>query len=433
MKKHSSLVSALRFAFVFAAVLSAGMTYGASDPSNPIVDLHAHLFFYEGMGTSLLGGFRKELGNETWDNFIFPKVNEATLQKSGSRIVVVALYAHPLFLVSERESIRRQIQAAEDFVSTHPAWMIARSAEEASSMISQGKRVLIFSLEGASGVLETEADLAEFIDRRGIRIVTPVHFTDDRIGGACFMPGLEIVTNPWAALKSLKSPHHDSLGVRTNPTGLRPDGHWLVESLLKRGVWIDLSHTSDATYRDLVPLLRLARQPLLYTHTVLRAHFRAERGITPERLDRVRMTQGIVGVLPSDDMLSDTEAEPIYCPSVCAGACNRGIPVFLTQYSEIAGHLGDSASVMIGSDINAPLRFLGPACPAEAQQSGTGLANYGQLIELWQALRKVDLISADPDTWTNRFLYVWSQVRPLTPPPQIVPTTPTAKTVPGSG
>ncbi|MDR3608691.1 MAG: membrane dipeptidase [Oligoflexia bacterium] len=407
----------------------AGVTHAAA----PIVDLHAHLFFYEGTGVSFFGSFSSPVLTDSSSSRLGAKANAQALENSGARIIIVALYAHPLFWSTCRDSIRKQIDAAEAFVTAHPDWAIARSAEEAARLVHAGKRILILSIEGASCVLETEEDLNEFIDRRGVRIVTPVHFTDDTIGGASFMPGIEILTNPIAALESLIAPHFDQFGARVHSYGLGKKGQWLVESLLKRGIWIDLAHTSDGTYSALTPWLERAKQPFLYTHTILRRYYRAERGVTPERLEKVRDTGGIVGLLPSEDMLAETKADPVYCPTVCTGSCDQGIPIFLTQYSEMAGIVGDAQSVMIGSDINAPLNFLGAACSAQEKQGYHGLSQYGQLAELWQAMRNFDLVPRDPNAWTERFLAVWSKVKPLQAPAQISPTAPSTKSRPGSG
>jgi microsomal dipeptidase-like Zn-dependent dipeptidase len=406
----------IRFRFLLAAfaVITGALTNApGAYADHPIVDLHAHLFFYEGSGTSLLGNFTTPIRVRSAEDRIGSKANASALESSGAKIVVVALYAHPLFLVSCRDSIRKQIDAAEAFVATHSDWAIAKSAEQASELVHADKRILILSLEGASCVLENESDLEEFIDRRGVRIVTPVHFTDDWVGGASLMPGVEILTNPWAALKSLFSPHLDRYGALTHEYGLGTKGKWLIESLLKRGVWIDLAHTSDGTYEALTPWLEKAHQPFLYTHTVLREYYQAERAITPERLEKVRQTEGIIGILPSADMLKGTKINPVYCPAICDESCDGGIPLFLTQYSEAVSVLKDSASVMIGSDINAPLDFLGPACPQQAKQGYKGLVHYGQLAELWKSAHDLDLVPRESNAWAERFLSVWSRVKAL--------------------
>src|SRR5690606_26901719 len=124
-----------------------------------------------------------------------------TLRESGIRILVAALYAHPLMTWDLRDSIRRQIAQAERFVKENPEWVLVRDAIETRKVLAEGKRALILSLEGAAGILESEKDLHEFIDERGIRIVTLLHLIDDHFGGAAFLRGAAILANPWAALR----------------------------------------------------------------------------------------------------------------------------------------------------------------------------------------------------------------------------------------
>src|SRR6185437_2718268 len=109
------------------------------------------------------------------------------LARSGLGIVVATLYAHPLFTYtvgkSLRDSIRAQIKLARKFVLGRPDWVIATEPDHASEALASGKHVMILALEGASGILESEQDFHEFIDEGGIRIVGPLHLTDDEFGG----------------------------------------------------------------------------------------------------------------------------------------------------------------------------------------------------------------------------------------------------------
>src|SRR5207244_2903484 len=120
--------------------------------------------------------------------------------------------ANPILTFSLRDSVRRQVRLAERFVREHPSWIIARSAAQAREALLSGKRVMILSLEGASGILESENDLREFVDQDGIRIVNLLHLTDDAFGGVAFLPGLHALMSPWAWLKGVFSPHHDESG-----------------------------------------------------------------------------------------------------------------------------------------------------------------------------------------------------------------------------
>ncbi len=364
------------------------------------LDLHAHLFFYDGTGLPFFDGFAGRVSVDDWSERIGSKVNAGSLEVSGASIVVVSLYAHPLFLVSQRESVRRQIAVAEEFLRSHSAWGLARSAAQARALLKSGRKALVLSLEGASGILESEADLKAFIDDQGISIVTPMHFTDDEFGGVAFMPGLAVLASPIAWIRSLFSPVRDSGGVRINPNGLTKRGEWLIGALVKRGVWIDYAHASDATQ---AAIRKLSSQPLLYTHTMLRKYYRAERGISSGQLKLVTERGGMIGLLPSEDMLRGTEVSAELCAPACPW-CEGGVPALLQQFSEIA-HVVGPASLALGSDINAPLQLIKPECGGRL-----GFNEYSDLARLWEVLRtRARYRSGEA---LERFLSLWAKVRP---------------------
>ncbi len=350
----------------------------------PRVDLHAHLFFHEGVGVSWFGSFDGPLRAQSWRDRLRSKVNAPELEASRAALVGVALYCHPLFRGSQRDSLRRQIRAAESFVTERSeSWALVRSPEEAEKAYSQGKQSLLLTLEGAQGVLETEADFEEFIDRAGIRIVTPFHFLDDAFGGAALLPGWGGLLNPWAWLKSGLGPR-GAEGVRVNPRGLTERGRQLVQGLLRRGVWIDFSHASDRAQADLRPLLDQAGQPHLFTHTMLREFYPGERGVSREQLQALAKSQGIVGVLPSQDMIEKTSILPHFLSHPCRAGCVGGLPALLTQMQTIGECIGHGR-VTLGSDINAPLNFL-PPIPDLPDTDSRGYFRYGQLGTLWETI-----------------------------------------------
>lgn len=403
---------------LFVATLLAGIrplhAAGTANPSFPLVDLHAHFFFHEGTGISLWGGFNSPIQAKKWNSRLASRVNARTLEESDVGLAVAALYSHPLFPVSQRESIRRQIREARAFVQTHPAWILARNAGEARRAYHSGKRILLLSIEGMSGVLETDTDIQEFINQGGVTIVTPLHFTDDEFGGAAFMPSpwLMGLDNPGAALSALFSPHRDPTGVRVNPHGLTDAGRSMIGKLVARGIWIDLSHSSDASQRDILPIMGRAGQPILYTHTILREDFRAERAISGPQLARVAESRGIVGLLPSEDMLRGTPVDPRFCPGACLGHCAGGLAAFLTQYHRLIEAVEPRGAVMIGSDIDAPLAFLKPSCPKDGDPHG--LWNYAQLSRIREALQGAGLLDERTlrEGMVPRFLEAWARVRP---------------------
>ncbi len=155
------------------------------------MELHAHLFMKEGMTWVFSGDFDGPLRATSWTQRLRSQANPESMNRSEAGIVVAMLYANPFFVISLYKSIRRQVRLAEVFVDQHPEWVLVRDAAQARSALSQGKRVLVLGLEGASGIIENEEDLREFVDTDGIRIVTLLHLTDDRFGGHCVSGGFQ--------------------------------------------------------------------------------------------------------------------------------------------------------------------------------------------------------------------------------------------------
>ena len=122
------------------------------------VDLHAHLFMSEGLGWLFRGSFDGVVAT-SWADRLSSKADAVTLEASGNSVVVVSLFAHPAYVLDLRASIRRQVARARQFVRDHKGWVIARSAYDAKRQLARQKKVLVLSLEGAAGVLESREDL----------------------------------------------------------------------------------------------------------------------------------------------------------------------------------------------------------------------------------------------------------------------------------
>jgi len=390
------------FGLFFGTAFGADFTVSnVINPQGP-VELHAHLFMKEGMTWAFKGDFFGPLRATSWKDPLSSQANPETLENSGLSVVVATLYAHPLFTLSLRESIRRQIALARKFVLTHDDWVLATEPFQAREALAEGKHVMILALEGASGILEDEHDIHEFIDDGGIRIVTPLHLMDDEFGGVAFLKGFRAWSSPLAWLRQLFLPRYNE-GVRINHDGLTATGQWLLTALLKHHVWIDLAHASDASQAEMISVIKAARQPLLCTHTVLRKYHGAERGISNSTLEQIKNTQGILGLMPSEEML---EGAPR------ANDCPSSISSLATEYTEIAAELGND-SVMLGSDFNGGIPHLaptGPGCVTGTSIDQQGLWNIGQSTEVWKAMAKLGAPVPNPlSKMADHFVEVWAK------------------------
>jgi microsomal dipeptidase-like Zn-dependent dipeptidase len=286
--------------------------------------------------------------------------------------------------------------------------VIARDAGQARASLEAGRHVLVLSLEGASGVLESEEDLIEFVDGRGIRIVTPLHLADDRYGGVATLGGASYLANPLGVVARAGEPRG---GIERRTRGLTPLGRRLITKLLARGVWIDLTHASDAALTEIVPMARAAGQPLLVSHAMLRRHRAIERATSDDLLRAIAASGGIVGLVPSEDAFKSPKGR--LCPRGCsAEACSRGVNAFAAVWADAARLLGSEA-VMLGSDHNGGMRHLRPSCgTGTSLDEPAGLWNAAQSAALLDALARLGAPRAPLRATLARFLSAWEKVRP---------------------
>ena len=393
-----------------AAVLWCSSAAAQKWPSGR-VDLHNHLFMKEALGVMFSGDFDEPLQASSWDDRLSSKVDARGLDDSGLGVVVVALFVHPLFAADLRQSLRDQLDRVDAFVRTHPHWAIARDPNELERILRSGRKALVLSLEGAAGVLETEEDLVEFVDQRGIRVVTLLHLVDDHLGGAANLDGFQHVGNPHRLAAQLLDPICQADGVERNPRGLTPSGERLAVELLRRHVWIDLSHASDAALQRLLPLIERSGQPPLFSHVPLRRFRPTERALSARTLARVAADGGLVGLIPSEDDFRSVEVPRSYCPDSCAlERCQGSVHAFAMMFDEAATQM-DPASLMLGSDFNGGMRHLARACgTGTSLDDEAGYWRVGQTGELYRAATSLGAkIPAAADN-LRRYTQTWARV-----------------------
>lgn len=378
-------------------------------PDEASLELHTHLFMKQGMGPVVHGGFEGPLRAKDWTSQWGSQANADTLDQSQIGLLVLAMYAHPVFTSFRRKaSIRKQIALAERFCFAHPNWTIAKSPAQARAALALGRRVIVLALEHAYGVLD-ECNLNEFVDNLGIRIVTFLHISDDPYGGAAFLPGPKTILNPAAWVpQSLHPTVVDH--VHVNRRGLTPRGRRMAEKLMRRGVWLDLSHASDASAKDIIQMHEEAGLPVLFTHTALRKYLGAERGIAGWEVEAVARTHGIVGLLPSEEFLGASELSPGTCSRDCKLPCAGGIQALATQFKEITTHLPPEA-IALGSDYNGGVKHLHPGCAVGTALDAQGLWNIGLASSVWESLEKLHAPVPTPHKKTvDYFLDAWERV-----------------------
>jgi microsomal dipeptidase-like Zn-dependent dipeptidase len=132
----------------------------------------------------------------------------------------------------------------------------------------------LFAIEGSQAIdPDFEAELDVLFDR-GLRMVSLSHFYDTAFAGS--IQGLE-------------------------KGGLTPRGRELVAELERRGIAIDVSHASDATFRD---VLAIARKPVVVSHIGVEgtcdrdtaAYENVSHNASDDQIRAIAANGGVIGV-----------------------------------------------------------------------------------------------------------------------------------------
>jgi len=154
----------------------------------------------------------------------------------------------------------RECEAYEDSitpVTTHDG--ILKAAEE-------GKVAAMLSIEGAD-IIEGKIGMLRVFHRLGVRMVGLVH--------------------------SLRNELADGVADHRTGGGLSELGVQAVEELDRLGVLIDISHLSDAGFRD---LLEVAKGPVMASHSNARAVCDHPRNMTDEMIREMADRGGVTGM-----------------------------------------------------------------------------------------------------------------------------------------
>jgi membrane dipeptidase len=141
---------------------------------------------------------------------------------------------------------------------------VARTAADVLRLTREGKKAILFGLEGGHALQASEDVLRQLYDA-GIRYVTLTHTN----------------TNSWA----------DSSQDRPRHGGLSERGVALVHAMNRLGVLVDVSHVSDDAFADAVAA---SRAPVIASHSSARALVPNPRNLTDDQLRALAVNGGVV-------------------------------------------------------------------------------------------------------------------------------------------
>ncbi|REG29840.1 microsomal dipeptidase-like Zn-dependent dipeptidase [Archangium gephyra] len=267
-----------------------------------------------------------------WNAIAHQQMWQGWLQQAyqnGLRVMVVSV-AESNFLCSntapstrrydcdEMASIKRQISAAQGFVSRNSGWVgIATTPAQARSLIQQGKLALVLAVE-VTQLFPSGDYLAQLDELRsmGVRSVQVVHHADNRFGGAAPIKELIGAANKIETITFSEQTRINDIVCRNgsgssgtcngdtylNERGLTAEGDALVRAMMDRGMLVDVAHLSR---KGFVNVYQIAQQrgnyPLLYSHahmwnTIDSSVDRHEKYIKQDEIQMITNTGGMVGL-----------------------------------------------------------------------------------------------------------------------------------------
>jgi len=147
---------------------------------------------------------------------------------------------------------------------------IIRSISDLDEVLARrasGEKIVggILGLEGAHP-LEGKLENLQKMEDAGYRLVALQHFFDNELGGS-----LHGVTN----------------------AGLTDFGREVVREVEKRGLILDLAHSSEQVVRDVLDMTNI---PLVLSHSGIRSHCDIKRNIPDALMQEIAATGGVIGM-----------------------------------------------------------------------------------------------------------------------------------------
>lgn len=172
--------------------------------------------------------------------------------------------------------VSKQLDYLEAVVAADARVLRARTAADIETAHAEGRLALLAGFEGAH-LLGGNIDRVEEIAERGGLYLTLAHFSKN----AAATPGMGRGKN--------------------QVDGLTPWGHDLVRKLEDCRVLVDVAHVNGPGVLD---ACRIARNPVICTHTTAATLFAHPRGVVDEGLRAIATTGGVIAIIFSPQFLT---------------------------------------------------------------------------------------------------------------------------------
>lgn len=197
-------------------------------------------------------------------------------------------------------AFHNQVRLTHKMIERYPEFSLALSAHKIEELHAQGKIASLLGVEGGHALGDGSLAELRWLYQNGVRYLTLTHSRSNAIA--------------------------DSSGGPVYHGGLSSKGRAVVKEMNRLGMLIDLSHTSEATAKQ---VLQLSQKPVVFTHSNARALIDHERNVSDFILQQLKKNDGVI-------MLS-------FVPDFVHQGAGRA------RLSEVADHF-DYVKNLIGAD-----------------------------------------------------------------------------------
>jgi membrane dipeptidase len=189
----------------------------------------------------------------------------------------------PEGLAAARDAaLRRGVEIREMVAHHFDKFELALRADDAAEIAARGKRIVFMSIENSYPLGKDLSLMKTFYDL-GVRMVGPIHFTNNDLGDSS--------TDP-------KGPEWH---------GLSPLGKEFVVEANRLGMILDASHASDDVFDQ---MLALSSAPIILSHTGTSAVFKHPRNIDDGRIVKLAAAGGVIQINSYSEYLVETPTIP---------------------------------------------------------------------------------------------------------------------------
>ena len=303
-------------------------------------------------------GYR--LGIRTTNQISLQKMEEGHLQ---SHVLVSFQYQGPLDKDAHRRAFAKCDgmidQILEDVKANEDLCEIAYTPEDALRIKGKGKKPFFIGIENGYGLGDDLAAIQHFAER-GVVYVTLCHMRDNLI---C---------------------HTSSRNSADTSAGLTPFGVQVVHELNRRGIIVDVSHTSSATFWDCI---RESSAPIICSHSGASAIFRHNRNINDSQLRALAQKGGVIQVYMTPDFM--------------------GRDLSKVSLDDMMDHILHCIKV-------AGIDHVGIGCDFDGGGGGIGINGDNDMINITVRLLEAGLSEEDIEKiWGGNFLRVLSKVQAM--------------------